>query len=118
MDCVSTQGSRLHVLSAAYSPAAPDEHRLEATAEALYLMMGRGLERLPVQRSHSCSMPLPEPAIWFVASSSLTIKRQDLRIHRTALQSSGSISMPGHAGSGTRARWHAAVLAAWWSSQC
>jgi len=36
------------VLSAAYSPAAPDEHRLEATAEALYLMMGRGLERLPV----------------------------------------------------------------------
>jgi hypothetical protein len=38
----------LHVLSAAYSPASPDEHRLEATAEALYLMMGRGLERLPV----------------------------------------------------------------------
>ena len=37
------------MLSAAYSPAAPDEHRLEATAEALYLMMGRGLERLPVR---------------------------------------------------------------------
>ncbi len=42
------QGAALHVLSAAYSPASPDEHRLEATAEALYLMMGRGLERLPV----------------------------------------------------------------------
>ena len=49
IDVFLRQGSRLHVLSAAYSPATPDEHRLEATAEALYLMMGRGLERLPVQ---------------------------------------------------------------------
>ena len=49
------QGAALHVLSAAYSPASPDEHRLEATAEALYLMMGRGLERLPVG-SHICHL--------------------------------------------------------------
>ena len=46
------------MLSAAYSPAAPDEHRLEATAEALYLMMGRGLERLPVRLPNGCGSSL------------------------------------------------------------
>lgn len=42
------QGQRLQVLSPAYSPANPGEHRHEATTGALYLMMGRGLERLQV----------------------------------------------------------------------
>lgn len=45
---VLRQGQRLQVLSPAYSPANPEEHRHEATTGALYLMMGRGLERLQV----------------------------------------------------------------------
>ena len=37
------------VLSAAYSPARPGEQRQEARIAGLYLMMGRGLERLQVR---------------------------------------------------------------------
>lgn len=38
----------LQVLSPAYSPGRPAEHRHQATVTALYLMMGRGLESLQV----------------------------------------------------------------------
>jgi ribosome assembly protein 1 len=41
------EGARVHVLSAAYDPAAPDCHRQSAPITGLYLMMGRALERLP-----------------------------------------------------------------------
>jgi hypothetical protein len=37
------------VLSAAYSPAQPDQLRQEGRVSGLYLMMGRGLERLQVR---------------------------------------------------------------------
>lgn len=40
-------GQVFHVLSSVYNPADPSSERLTATATALYLMMGRGLERLP-----------------------------------------------------------------------
>jgi translation elongation factor EF-G len=43
------EGQTVHVLSAAYTPAEPDRLRTEATVGALYLMMGRGLERLQVE---------------------------------------------------------------------
>jgi hypothetical protein len=36
------------VLSAAYSPGQPDQLRQEGRVSGLYLMMGRGLERLQV----------------------------------------------------------------------
>lgn len=36
------------VLSAAYSPAQPEQLRQEGRVSGLYLMMGRGLERLQV----------------------------------------------------------------------
>lgn len=48
------------VLSAAYDPGRPDELRQEAVVSGLFLMMGRGLERLlvcPPLSSHS-SFPL------------------------------------------------------------
>lgn len=45
---VIRQGQQLHVLPSTYNPADPNTTEcLPATASALYLMMGRGLERLP-----------------------------------------------------------------------
>lgn len=48
--------SLAQVLSAAYSPAQPDQLRQEGRVSGLYLMMGRGLERLQVisEPSSSC----------------------------------------------------------------
>ncbi len=44
---VAREGARVHVLSAAYDPAAPQQQRQTAVLSSLYLMMGRALERLP-----------------------------------------------------------------------
>ncbi len=41
-------GQRLHVLGAAYSPAEPTAHRQTAVVSAIYLPMGRALERMQV----------------------------------------------------------------------
>ncbi|CAK0786123.1 hypothetical protein CVIRNUC_009336 [Coccomyxa viridis] len=43
---VIRDGQTVQVLSAAYSPARPEQDRLEVQVKGLYLMMGRGLERL------------------------------------------------------------------------
>lgn len=45
---VLREGASVQVLSAAYSPARPGELRQEGRVAGLYLMMGRGLERLQV----------------------------------------------------------------------
>ncbi len=45
---VVREGQRVHVLSAAYDPSRPGEQRQSAVLGQLYLMMGRGLERLQV----------------------------------------------------------------------
>jgi ribosome assembly protein 1 len=38
---VAREGARVHVLSSAYDPLAPDKHRQTAVLRGLYLMMGR-----------------------------------------------------------------------------
>lgn len=44
------------VLSAAYSPAQPDQQRQEARISGLYLMMGSSLERLQVRPGVLCCL--------------------------------------------------------------
>ncbi len=41
-------GQAVHVLPATYNPADPASERQDTALGALYLMMGRGLERLQV----------------------------------------------------------------------
>eukprot|EP00798_Chlamydomonas_sp_ICE-L_P013599 gene13599-19472_t len=43
---VAREGQAVHVLSAAYSPQDPSSHSQPAVMSALYMMMGRALERL------------------------------------------------------------------------
>jgi hypothetical protein len=43
---VASPGQRVHVLSGAYNPAAPDAHRQTAVLGGVYMMMGRALERV------------------------------------------------------------------------
>ena len=57
----------LQVLAANYSPAAPDAARQEARISGLYLMMGRGLERLQV-----CDYPFKWPVRFVPVLPTLT----------------------------------------------
>jgi len=66
---VARAGATVHVLSAAYDPAAPDAggaggaplHQT-AVLRGLYLMMGRALERLQARRCAASSLPPPAVA--------------------------------------------------------
>lgn len=46
---VARAGSHIHVMSSAYNPDAPDTHRQTCVLGELFMMMGRGLERLEVK---------------------------------------------------------------------
>jgi ribosome assembly protein 1 len=68
---VAREGQRVHVLSAAYDPSKPDEQRQSAVLSALYLMMGRGLERLQVRGGLRAAPRCPHAPRGSVAGAAL-----------------------------------------------